>query len=66
MNCCKDGICDKGEFCEAKHVLQDSDVEPVGEPSPWVAFVRECLYLVLTLWIVAFTAGVILGIMESM
>ena len=54
MNCCKDGICNKGKFCQAKHVLDDDDIEPAGAPSPWQHFVRDCLYLVLALWIVAF------------
>ena len=64
MNCCKDGLCNKGEFCQAKHVLDDDDIEPVGVPSPWMLFLRDCLYLVLALWVVAFTAGVISGVME--
>ena len=64
MNCCKDGLCNKGEFCQAKHVLDD-DIEPAGAPSPWVLFLRDCLYLVLALWVVAFTVGVISGVMEQ-
>lgn len=64
MNCCKDGICDKGQFCQAKHVLDDDDIEPAGAPSPWMLFLRDCLYLVLALWIVAFSVGVMSGIME--
>lgn len=64
MNCCKDGICNKGEFCQANYVLDD-DVELAGAPSPWWNFVRDCLYLVFALWIVAFTVGVVAGFVGS-
>ena len=64
MNCCKDGLCNKGEFCQSKHFLDDDDIEPVGAPSPWALFLRDCLCLVLALWVVAFTVGVISGVME--
>ncbi len=66
MNCCKDGLCNRSKFCQSKRVLDSEDeaIETVGQPSPWAAFVRDCLYVVLALWIVSFSIGVISGIME--
>lgn len=66
MSCCKDGVCNKSKFCQSKRVLDidDEAIETVGQPSPWQQFVRDCLYLVLALWIVAFSVGVMSGIME--
>jgi hypothetical protein len=66
VSCCKDGVCNKSKFCQSKRVLDDDDepIKPVGQPSPWAAFVLDCLYVVFAFWIVAFSIGVVSGVME--
>jgi len=65
MNCCKDGVCNKGEFCQAKYVLED-DLEPAGEPSPWWRFMHDCLVLALIVGAIAFLVGVVAGVHERL
>lgn len=66
MNCCKDGICTRGEFCQAKYTLDEADVEPAGEPSPWWGFMRDCVFLALSVGAIAFLVGVVAGVHERL
>lgn len=66
MNCCKDGVCNKGEFCQAKYVLDDDDIELAGVPSPWWRFMHDCLVLALIVGAIAFLVGVVAGVHERL